>query len=291
MADFNSLYRLYENQLSAAKASAAKARDEKNAQAQNAYDATVQALQENYDAGSGTVNKGYDSRIAQQNQVSDQALKEAYISKMMGQRNLGQQMAAQGRSGGAAESTLLGLQNAYNTSRAQTEQQRAGAVEQLNLARQEDLSQLMQTLNAGKASAQDTLYERLATAEDNYNQLLLAAQQTYQQQRAAAQAQELQYQMQQEELARQAAAQAAAAQSAAQSAASAGRTSSGRDGSKESGFSSQEGYVDDNIVRIVRQSVDSGESMNDILRYLQRHYSNENHCKNFCRPKLVTLIL
>ena len=35
-----------------------------------------------------------------------------------------------------SESTLLGLQNAYNTSRAQTEQQRAGAVEQLNLARQ-----------------------------------------------------------------------------------------------------------------------------------------------------------
>lgn len=230
MADFNSLYKLYENQLAAATASAAKARDEKNAQAQNAYDATVKALEENYASGSGTVNQGYDSKIAQQNQVSDQALKEAYISKMMSQRNLGQQMAAQGRSGGAAESTLLGLQNAYNTSRAQTEQQRAGAVEQLNLARQGELSQLLQTLNAGKAGAQETLYDRMSAAEDNYNQLLLAAQQTYQQQKAAAQAQELQYQMQQEELARQAAAQAAAA---AQSAGSAGRTSSGTRGSSQ----------------------------------------------------------
>lgn len=230
MADFNSLYKLYEDQLAAAKASAAKARDEKNAQAQNAYDATVKALEENYASGSSTVNQGYDSKIDQQNQVSDNALKEAYISKMMSQRNLGQQMAAQGRSGGAAESTLLGLQNAYNTSRAQTEQQRAGAVEQLNLARQGELSQLLQTLNAGKAGAQETLYDRMSAAQDNYNQLLLAAQQTYQQQKAAAQAQELQYQMQQEELARQAAAQAAAA---AQSAGSAGRTSSGTRGSSQ----------------------------------------------------------
>lgn len=230
MADFNSLYKLYEDQLAAAKASAAKAQDEKNAQAQNAYDATVKALEENYASGRSTVNQGYDSKIDQQNQVSDNALKEAYISKMMSQRNLGQQMAAQGRSGGAAESTLLGLQNAYNTSRAQTEQQRAGAVEQLNLARQGELSQLLQTLNAGKAGAQETLYDRMSAAEDNYNQLLLAAQQTYQQQKAAAQAQELQYQMQQEELARQAAAQAAAA---AQSAGSAGRTSSGTRGSSQ----------------------------------------------------------
>ena len=228
MADFNSLYKLYEDQLAQAKASAAKARDEKNAQAQNAYDATVKALEENYASGSSTVNQGYDSKIDQQNQVSDNVLKEAYISKMMSQRNLGQQMAAQGRSGGAAESTLLGLQNAYNTSRAQTEQQRAGAVEQLNLARQGELSQLLQTLNAGKAGAQETLYDRMSAAEDNYNQLLLAAQQTYQQQKAAAQAQELQYQMQQEELARQAAAQAAA-----QAAGSAGRTSSGTRGSSQ----------------------------------------------------------
>lgn len=232
MADFNSLYKLYEDQLAAAKASAAKAQDEKNAQAQNAYDATVKALEENYASGSSTVNQGYDSKIDQQNQVSDNALKEAYISKMMSQRNLGQQMAAQGRSGGAAESTLLGLQNAYNTSRAQTEQQRAGAVEQLNLARQGELSQLLQTLNAGKAGAQETLYDRMSAAEDNYNQLLLAAQQTYQQQKAAAQAQELQYQMQQEELARQTAAQAAA-QAAARPASSAGRTSSGTRGSSQ----------------------------------------------------------
>lgn len=65
--------------------------------------------------------------------------------------------------------------------------------------------------------------------------------------------------------------------------AAAAARSSGSGGGGSSGYSSpaSSATVDENIVRIVQQSVDGGESMDDILRYLQRHYSNETIAKTF----------
>ena len=65
--------------------------------------------------------------------------------------------------------------------------------------------------------------------------------------------------------------------------AAAAERSSGSGGGGSSGYSSpaSSATVDENIVRIVQQSVDGGESMDDILRYLQRHYSNETIAKTF----------
>lgn len=102
--------------------------------ANNSYQTLKNMRNDNYNYSSGVVNNN-----------SDEALRQAYIGKMMQQRNLNQQLSAMGRSGGASESTLLNLANAYGSQRGQTERQRTDL-----------LSGLTNELNSG--NAQDTLW-------------------------------------------------------------------------------------------------------------------------------------
>ena len=58
------------------------------------------------------------------NKTAGEAQRQNYISHQMQQRNIGQQLAAAGLNGGAAESTILGLANAYGENRRLTEKER-----------------------------------------------------------------------------------------------------------------------------------------------------------------------
>ena len=71
-------------------------------------DTTLQNLQTDYNASRDAINRD-----------ATNAAREAYINRMMSQRNLAQNMAAQGLSGGASETTLAGLENAYGNARNQ----------------------------------------------------------------------------------------------------------------------------------------------------------------------------
>lgn len=67
---------------------------------------TLKNLQTDYDASRETINKD-----------ATKAFKEAYINKMLSNRNLAQNMAAQGLSGGASETTMAGMENNYGNAR------------------------------------------------------------------------------------------------------------------------------------------------------------------------------
>lgn len=69
-------------------------------------DSTLQNLQTDYNASKDSVNKD-----------ANKSLKEAYINKMMSNKNLAQNMAAQGLSGGASETTMAGMENNYGNAR------------------------------------------------------------------------------------------------------------------------------------------------------------------------------
>ncbi len=99
------------------------------------------ALQEQLlDAGVGAVNAD-----------TAKSLQQTYISHMMSQKNLGQQLAALGRSGGASETALLGLANQYGQNRGMLESTRN---EQLNrLALQLAENQAAQTSDYNKVKA------------------------------------------------------------------------------------------------------------------------------------------
>lgn len=60
----------------------------------------------------------YDLQVSQQNNSLKDALQQAYISKMLAERDLPQQMSASGLNGGAAESTMANLYNTYLNNRS-----------------------------------------------------------------------------------------------------------------------------------------------------------------------------
>ena len=79
----------------------------------------------------------------------------------MQNRNLGQQLAAMGRSGGASESTMLGLANEYGNARGE-----------LDLSRNDQLATLAAQLAEGKASDLDAYNQAKAAYDKDYQDRL-----------------------------------------------------------------------------------------------------------------------
>lgn len=143
------------------KAAEDAARRQQEAAALSGRDALLGAAQKNYDASIGARQEAYDANVGTVNTDTERAMQQAYISKELQQRNLGQQLAALGRSGGAAESTLLGLANAYGSQRGQ-----------LDNTRNDQLGQLAQQLSQGKAEELQTLNSLKAQYESDYQNRL-----------------------------------------------------------------------------------------------------------------------
>lgn len=83
----------------------------------DAYNTRLGLLGGNFDTTMGLLESNYAQAQAQQRQSAEEALRQAYIDRMMGEKNLTQQLVANGISGGASESARAGLINAYGNSR------------------------------------------------------------------------------------------------------------------------------------------------------------------------------
>lgn len=136
-----------------------------------------QSAAENRDALMGSIGKTYGMGVENVNTAADEAQRQNYISQQMQQRNIGQQLAAAGLTGGAAESTMLGLANAYGENRRQTEADRLQRVSELESQRaqqeagaQVDYNNLMATI-AGDYAAQLSAARQAET--DRQAQLLM----------------------------------------------------------------------------------------------------------------------
>ena len=100
----------------------------------NAYSQRGDLLKNNLNATLGNLQTDYNASRDSINKDATAAAKEAYINRMMSQRNLAQNMAAQGLSGGASETTMAGLENSYGEARntiANTANQNLGNLENL----------------------------------------------------------------------------------------------------------------------------------------------------------------
>jgi len=175
----SSIMKLYEEMLNKTQEVVEQGYEAKNQRAENAYHTTIAALKQNYMSDAGQTNRQYDASIDQQNQITAKALKDAYVGKRLGERNIGQQLAALGRTGGAAESTLLGMQNNYQTNRAGLESERSRAIENFNLERANALNNLMTALNTETAKANDLYQERQMDATDDMISELIRANEYY----------------------------------------------------------------------------------------------------------------
>ena len=75
----------------------------------NSYNTMQNSLKGNYNSTLGQLEQNYNTGVAGVNKQADNAQQQAYINYMMNKRDMGQQLAAQGLSGGASESALAGI--------------------------------------------------------------------------------------------------------------------------------------------------------------------------------------
>lgn len=145
----------------------------------NSYDEYLrqmrEAAQNAYDRGMGALNSAYDSQMSSlrgnldetRNQLTNQynrsrdsisqdaenSLRQAYINRMLSQRNLGQQMSAQGLTGGASETTMANMLNNYGNARNNINTTMNNNLSNLEGNYSDNLSQAMQAYNSAVASA------------------------------------------------------------------------------------------------------------------------------------------
>ncbi|MEG1012287.1 MAG: hypothetical protein RSD27_11350 [Ruthenibacterium sp.] len=117
-----------------------------------AYDATVTQQNNAYNGSVGTVN-----------QTADKGLQEAYVNRMLSEKNINQQLSAQGLNGGATESTLGGIQNNYGNSRNNIETGRENNLAALANTLQNNLAQAYSAYQSGAAGDYSDYASNLAS--------------------------------------------------------------------------------------------------------------------------------
>ena len=111
-------------------------------------EAQQRARDEAYRAAAAAQQKNYEYAQSQVDSATDRALQEAYVNKMLALRDLPQQMAGQGLSGGGSETSLAGLYNNYGNARNELEMERQQQMANLLNVYQNNMAKL-ETQRAG----------------------------------------------------------------------------------------------------------------------------------------------
>lgn len=119
----------------------------------SAYNQKRNLLGQNYNSSVNSLRSQYNNSANELQRDAARSLRDAYVNKMLTQKTLGQQLSAQGFSGGATESTMAGLHNNYGNAR----------------------NNINTTLNDNLTSLNNTLQTNLASIEQNYNNALADA--------------------------------------------------------------------------------------------------------------------
>lgn len=117
----------------------------------NAYEQRSGLLKNNLNSTLKNLQTDYDASKASINNDAEKSSREAYINNMLSKKNLAQNMAAQGLSGGASETTLAGLENNYGNAR-----------NQIATTANENLGNLLDLYNKNRNSAQQAYNDQLA---------------------------------------------------------------------------------------------------------------------------------
>ena len=157
---------------------------------EGAYNSKIGALGDNYNSTQKQLYQSHDYSKGNVEQDAAKSLQEAYLNKMLSQKNFGQVMSAQGLGGGMAESSLAKLENNYGNSRNNINtttnrnisdlgqllnENLSGALQQYNLSRADADSekmmyvmQLEQALANNQISSTDSMVGALSSLSGNY---------------------------------------------------------------------------------------------------------------------------
>lgn len=185
-AQAEALMQMYENQYGQQESLLGDYRSQQEKSATAARDAMIKTAQSNYEKALAMRDQTYQKNTGDVNAQAESALTQAAINNAMQQRNIGQQMAALGRSGGAAESTLMGLNNNYGTVRGGLETTRGDNLANLALDYAAGKAQEEQAFANQKTQYESDYQTKMQNIQDYVTQQLLAARQALMQQKAAA---------------------------------------------------------------------------------------------------------
>lgn len=147
----------------AAEAAFANARNALN----NAYGEASNAYKNIYNSGVDQLGRSYDNSRGKINSEATDAFRQAYVNRMLSEKNLGQRMAAMGMSGGAAESTLAGLINNYGNSRNGIQRTLDTNLGDLEMKYQGNLADLYNAYQSQMASLANQRASQMAQLEMN----------------------------------------------------------------------------------------------------------------------------
>jgi len=102
--------------------------------AASGYDQTEDKITKSIQASVDSAISGYQNQIDTTNTDSAELARQAYIAKMLGQKNLDQQLSASGYAGGMADSQKIQTESAYQNNLTSIENQRLATVKELQTA-------------------------------------------------------------------------------------------------------------------------------------------------------------
>ena len=175
----NSYISQMQSAMQAAQQAAADAQRRAEEQMRAAQEAQRRAREEAYQRSAAQQKTNYEYGLGELNRATDNALQQAYISKMMSERNLPQQLSAQGLNGGASETTTAGMLNNYNNSRNALETERQNQLAGLANTFQNNMAQLENQRASGDAADLSQYQTNLANLTANNANKLISLMQGY----------------------------------------------------------------------------------------------------------------
>lgn len=142
---------------------------------QSQWDSAAAAAENSYSNSLSNLNNSYNANVSQANMSADDAARQQYIAYMQNKNKLGEQLSAQGITGGASETALNSILNAYSTALNSNEGSRQAALADLASSYQDDLTGLNQTLNSSLADINSQYGSAYADAVNAYQSALDAA--------------------------------------------------------------------------------------------------------------------
>ena len=151
-------------------------------QQQNALD----NLQDTYNINASQLANIYKQQAQAANESADDEARQQYILYKQSKDKLGEQLSSQGITGGASETALNSILNAYTTGLATNEKARQNALTELGNTYQNDLTDLQAQLSTDKADINNTYGAAIAGAEEDERNEQEEAAKAYAEQQAAA---------------------------------------------------------------------------------------------------------
>lgn len=175
----NSYISQMQSAMKAAQQAAAEAQSRAEEQMRAAQEAQRRAREEAYQRSAAQQKANYEYGQGELNRATENALQQAYINKMMSERNLAQQLSAQGLNGGASETTTAGMLNNYNNSRNALETERQNQLASLANTYQNNMAQLENQRASGDAADLSQYQTNLANLTANNTNNLVSLMQGY----------------------------------------------------------------------------------------------------------------